>query len=375
MEERDSKRVREGSASLLKFREKLVRSILSSRPAKDDEDFQERHPNANPSSDSIKPSIFTFKERQTIRAAELKANMQRGTQTKAMFEDELALLGYTRQKFHERAVLAFSSLDRLDPSYRDDDKRRRTEDACDDAETRGSTTSIPQKPIEERIADTNRALMACIWHSLMSTEQIVSIGCGPGCDAMGALAFLESHGVNLSNGIVLLDYVIGAWKELVLERLVPMIVPHRVPFVRTVVCDVRESLLGEPGEKSSPRPVTNNDSNGAARVELSTASERHHRLVVVSYLLTETRQKWKVFFGHLLGLLKGTESLLLLTEPTAWQLHELLRCFGSSNSSGDRVDDDILIKAHVWLDSSRDLPHLQELDKRNGPAILLVCIT
>jgi len=386
MEERDTKRVREGSASLLKFREKLVRSILLSRPAKEDENFQNRHPNTNPSSDSIQPStITTSKERQTLRAAELKANMQRGTQTKAMFEDELALLGYTRQKFHERAVLTFSSLDRLDLSYCDDEKRRGTEDACEDAETRpkkemqGSTTSIPEKPIEERIADTNWALMACIWHRLMSTEQIVSIGCGPGCDAMGALAFLESHGVNLSNGIVLLDYVIDAWKDLVLERLVPMIVPHRIPFVRTVVCDVRESLLDEPGDKSSS-PVTNTDNNGAARIELTTASERHHRLVVVSYLLTETREKWKVFFGNLLGLLKGTESLLLLTEPTAWQLHEFLRCFGSSNSSSsntssDRVDNDLLIKAHVWLDSSRDLPHLQDLDKRNGPAILLVCTT
>jgi hypothetical protein len=231
----------------------------------------------------------------------------------------------------------------------------------------------------------------------MATEQIISIGCGPGCDAVGVLGFLESHGVKVSNGIVLLDFVMDVWKELVLDTLIPMVVPCRVPYVRTLVCDVREPLSVPPttigGESDEDHALNDNDNetdtdndnqnssstNRAAFLELTEPSTRRHRLVVVSYLLTETRQKWKSFFGHLLGLLKGTESLLLLTEPTAWQLHEFLRCFGGGGSGiGIGIgssEDDRLLKAHVWLDSSRDLPHLQDLDKRNGPAILLVCTT
>jgi len=144
--------------------------------------------------------------------------------------------------------------------------------------------------------------------------------------------------------------------------LIPRIVPNYVPSVKTVSCDVTQALL-------QGDDVGHCGANSAAHLALTNEGGMvgHHKLVVVSYLLTETRGKWKSFFRDLLGMLRDTQGLLLLTEPNAWKLHEFLRCFGMSNAK-----DNLLIKAHVWLDSSRDLPHLQALDTRSGPAALLV---
>ncbi len=330
LEEKETPRVQEGRAWLRDFREKLVPKILSAYESR----VKAQSNTNDPQKENRTTTKVTNKERRALHAAELKGNMHKGTQTESHFEDELALLGYTAQKFHERAVLAFSSLDRLDPCYRDEN-----------TETKN-----------------NAMLLACIWERLLSIEQVVSIGCGPGCDATGVLAFFESHGVKLANGILLLDFVIDAWKETALNTLIPMISP-RVPFVRTLACDVREPIL----QDSCGDETNSNKPNADACFELT--KHRNHRLIVVSYLITETRYKWKSFFADLLQLLRGTESLLLLTEPTGWQLREFLNHFGKSSNG----KDGLLIKAHVWLDSSRDYPHLQALDSRNGPAILLVC--
>lgn len=363
MEERETTRVREGSEWLLEIRQKLVPAMLASHAIRErakleadtttttiassadmpNASLKEQHKQIRQYSAAIRSKTkLTSKERQTHAAAELKANMERGTQTQSMFDDELALLGYARQKFHQRAMLAFSSLDRLDPSYR-----------------------IPTSNDEDETVNGNLELMQEIWGRLLSIQQIISIGCGPGCDAVGVLGFLQSHGVNVANGILLMDFVLDAWKESVLNTLVPIISPEFVPFVRMVPCNVKEPLSSQ----QQPNGETSSSANQQALLELTRSSERDHRIIVVSYLLTETRGTWKAFFEHLLGLLQGTQSLLLLTEPTAWQLREFLKYFGQARGS----QNDLLVKAHVWLDSSRDLPHLQDLDSRNGPAILLVC--
>ena len=442
LEERDTPKVREGSEWLLKLRQKLVPAMLASHKLKnsgqrrintDDSHAKEQattttnkhhhHHEASAVSSSSSSSSNTkpisAKEIQTLHARELKAHMQSGTQTKSMFRDELALMGYTRQKFHERAILAFSSLDRLDPIYRDGDIDNNSNNNSNDTgqrdnncngehhETNNNINNNSNSFLQQPTDITNQEQLDCMWERLLSIQQIVSIGCGPGCDAVGILGFLESHGVKPTHGMLLLDFVMDQWKESVLHILVPMMVPNHVPFVRLVTCNVREPLLYSPPPQlitttTSTVPSTPSESkrksktntatitttatspNAKAFWELTRPSERNHRLIVVSYLLTETRGTWKAFFEQLLGLLQGTESLLLLTEPTAWQLREFLKCFGqirsrkkinNNNTTTDDIQtkEDLLIKAHVWLDSSRDLPHLQKLDSRNGPATLLVC--
>ena len=111
-------------------------------------------------------------------------------------------------------------------------------------------------------------------------------------------------------------------------------------------------------------------------------------LVVVSYVLTETRGKWHAFFHDLIVArwrdrdtdnnhdnnddaqaashsplpLLSSGTLLLMSEPTAWQLHHWLQLVGS------RLSD------YEWLDSSRLSPELQLLEGRIGPAVLLARI-
>lgn len=268
---------------------------------------------------------------QTKQARDLLQNMTKGTQTEGMFTNELALAGYARQKFVERAVLAFATLDRLDPTV---------------SPTKlllGSGTSV----------DIN---VSFFWERLKQIKQVWSIGCGPGCDAFGILAFLESHALKLDDGILLMDFVIDQWKSVILNELIPNVSPRYVPTIKTELCDVRYSL--------KTNPV-----NAAAMKKLEPFLRKSSRcdvtrcpLVVVSYLLTETRHQWKAFFFDLLTELQGTQTLLLLIEPTAWQLHDFLKLF-----------KDEFLKAYIWLDSSRDTPHLQSLEARLGPAILMGC--
>lgn len=298
--------------------------------------------------------------------------MQRGTQTESMFDDELALLGYTRQKFYERAVLAFASLDRLDPSYRNnssiDSVSNDINDINANANDNDNSSAAGGIGLNGNCIKTdseNDDLVRCMWYRLMKSKQLISIGCGPGCDATGVLGFFTSHEVQLENGILLMDFVVDRWKKIVLDQLIRMLVPSHVPFVKTIDCDVRDSLLQVQTTEHAMNMNCTSNNNRRAFLELGQASISSNRLVVVSYLLTETRHKWISFFQDLLSMLQGSESLLLLTEPTGWQLHEFLECFSTTENN--------LVKAHVWLDSSRDLPHLQTLDKRNGPAILLVC--
>ena len=364
-EERETGRVREGSALLLKFWMQLATLVVSSSPPSSSSISSSSNEIGHPVTTSTTTAAIT-KKQQTIRAAELKANMQRGTQTESMFDDELALLGYTRQKFYERAVLAFASLDRLDPTYRDNISADTVSNYVNNINGNDSAAGgIGLNGNCDETDSENDDLVRCMWYRLMNTKQLISIGCGPGCDATGVLGFLTSHEVQIENGILLMDFVVDRWKKIVLDQLIRMLVPLHVPFVKTVRCDVRDSLLQEQTTKHAMTNYTSNNNNHRAFLELGQESISSNRLVVVSYLLTETRHKWKSFFQDLLSMLQGSESLLLLTEPTGWQLHEFLECFSTAENN--------LVKTHVWLDSSRDLPHLQTLDKRNGPAILMVC--
>jgi hypothetical protein len=255
----------------------------------------------------------TDKKFQTNQARTLLRNMTKGTQTESMFDNSTALLGYTRQKFNERAALALSSLDKL--------KLRRP------------------------VSSSTQQLLEC----LMKTQSLCSIGCGPGCDAVGVLSFLRAHECNLER-VVLMDYVMPQWKQLIIARLTDVLIPSYVPQIDTASCDIRLSI--------------HDPSNGSALTELirgaadSSVVSSKIDMIVISYVLTETRGKWHAFMQDLVKMLRpGT--LLLMSEPTAWQLHHFL------DLCGDHLD------CHEWLDSSRWTPALQPLEGRIGPAVLL----
>lgn len=140
-----------------------------------------------------------------------------------------------------------------------------------------------------------------------------------------------------------MDYVMPHWKRLIIDPLTDIICPSFVTTVETAACDVRYSLQDERNMQAL---------HGLA----STATID---LVVVSYLLTETRDQWKEFFQDLLNSMSKS-CLLLLSEPTAWQLHSFTNLFAD------------YVSEIQWLDSSQDFPELQPLEGRMGPAVLLL---
>ena len=381
------------------------------------------------------------REFQTTQARELLINMTRGTQTENMFENKDALLGYTRQKFVERAYLPVLSLERLfiQPITA-------TVPYTSNAEDCGGGSKVV--PITKTSALTSRSSSTQrLVDSLSSVQTICSIGCGPGCDAVGVMSFLfmlwgtkqvdtgernsESRGpkteasqhnsqckrADLQSNVqdeqpkirrlILMDYVMPKWKQLVLDPLaIQLLIPNKyVDDVDMATCDIRRPLFQDESNEAAlnvvlkpkeeagqlPKdPFNALDSSGTiANIEFpSTSSEVD--LIVVSYVLTETRGKWHEFFRDLvLGkcervnenatvdmhctdskdlttsdtaqsrsiLRSGT--LFLMSEPTAWQLHYWLELVGESLSD------------YEWLDSSRFAPELQTLEARVGPAVLL----
>jgi hypothetical protein len=262
-------------------------------------------------------SSTSSKQAHTDHARALLQSMTKGTQTEDMFDNDMALVGYTRQKFMERAILAVRSLDRL----------------------------------EAVNADLHTRL-------LQNCQQIGSIGCGPGCDAVGILSFLQYHNARKVERLVLMDYVMPQWKRLVVDALIPLLTPHHVARVETASCDVRYSLTHDLNHDLHSTSTTSSSSTTVLDNIMDLTSLD---LIVVSYLLTETRGQWEDFFHDLLERLPSG-ALLLLSEPTAWKLHTFLKVY------------DDRIQTYQWLDSSRDSPEMQGLEGRMGPAVVLVCI-
>lgn len=313
------------------------------------------------------------KQKQTTEARSLLNHMTKGTQTESMFENDAALIGYTRQKFMERALLAVKSLDRLRPLVKVDMR--------DGAE---NDNLFPNQ----------------LWQRLLQVRSVLSIGCGPGCDAIGVMTFLyqqqeqrrqqqkrdnddPSHHPILDR-IILLDYVMPRWKRLVIDHLIPILTTTRpqakkkmdydadaapadprtplimVSQMDTAACDVRYSLTRDARnceawnclvKKKGETMTDNNIHDTTTTVDL----------IVVSYLLTETRDQWIDFFRDFFQeYCPHKECLILLSEPSAWQLHSFLTLFAD------------FLQGYQWLDSSRDSPDLQPMEGRSGPAVVLI---
>ena len=253
------------------------------------------------------------KSEQNKRAKDLLQHMTKGTQALKMFQDVTALRGYTRQKFHSRAGLIVESLCKLSP--------------------------------EQSSLSNQKAVIDACWKKLEKMNRVCSIGCGPGCDAVGLLAFLRGCVVNNSSSMhfVLLDYAIQEWKDAVLDDLEPILMQSFAGTVTCEHCDVTAPLL----EK---------------HVHLIATTD----MFLVSYLLTETRDKWDAYFIELVDEAKEG-AVFYFAEPLPWQLHRLIRM-----AAPDSDPSSLQKLRFAWIDSSMNYPELQELDGRSGgPAILL----
>lgn len=256
------------------------------------------------------------KTEQNKRARDLLHHMTKGTQSPTMFQDVTALRGYTRQKFYSRAGLIVESLGKLSPEQSSLSNQRDVIDAC--------------------------------WEKMCKINQICSIGCGPGCDAVGLLAFLRGYiqkrdGNPTSMHFVLLDYAMEEWKDAVLDALESILTGSFASTVTLAPCDVTTSL----------------DAHIWPLVETTD-------IFLTSYLLTETRDKWDAYFIKLVDKAKEG-AIFYFAEPLPWQLHRLIRM-----SAQDSDPSPLQKLRFAWIDSSMNHPELQELDGRaGGPALLL----
>lgn len=268
----------------------------------------------------------TLRVKQTAEARVLLQNMTKGRQQIHMFENHTALMGYVRQKFQERASLAISSLTKLDP--------RRYH---------------PQVELQQKF-----------WNQLLKVRSICSIGCGPGCDAVGNIKFLEHFAGAMSKNtvvdrIVFLDWTMEKWRFFLQPLIDELLVPEGFTATADVAfCDVLKPLSDSSNAWAKKLLLENPHDRGdkASQVESSSID-----LFVTSYLLTETRGKWRAFYQETVAMAKPG-SLFLHAEPTAWQLLTL-------------IEKTQTIIQWAWLDSSMYSPILQAIEGRAGPAVLL----
>jgi hypothetical protein len=276
-----------------------------------------------------------LKEFRTEQARTLLMNMTKGSQTESMFENEAALRGYTRHKFIERAMLMVTALSKLE--------------------------NLPESSQDYTCHERIRAKLA-------SVRSLCSVGCGPGCDAVGVAAYLSSIHQSKTTPIldyaVLMDYTVQHWDKILIP-LVNVAVPELVGDMLTSFCDARSSLTESnnavAAQLLSRRGEVDGTDNGISNHNDNDKDTNSQRLkvdlVVTSYLLSETRGQWHAFFDD---LVRRTDpgTIFIFSDPTAWQLHVFME------RNGHCMD-------FCWLDSSMHRPELQALEGRVGPAVLV----
>jgi len=286
------------------------------------------------------------KVRETQRARHLLRHMTKGTQTASMFRDKTALRGYARQKFYGRAALVIESLRKISPDS------LKLKSSC--------------------VPDLQKIELGTCWEKLGKVQSVCSIGCGPGNDVVGFIAFLKQFALkgNLDENaclreVIFLDFAMKEWKEAVLDDLTQILSPRYVQNVTCKFCDITTPLLS--GE-------SDNIENG----EIWQIVENTD-IFLTSYLLTETRNKWDQFIVQLVGLAK-IGAMFYFAEPMPWQLHRLIRLSAGDNDEKSEhsdigLDYSPLKKLRfIWVDSSMHYPELQPLDGRIGGPAVLLCI-
>jgi len=253
-----------------------------------------------------------------------------------MLKDITALRGYTRQKFHGRATLLVESLANITP---------------ESLEMAPAIYSQLDTQQQQECIDRIEIMNMC-YEKLDNIQRVCSLGCGPGNDAAGLVAFLRSYRNRKEalEEIVLLDYAIEDWQEAVLDDLTPILVPDYVSKITCESCDVTQPIKNDTVDQYI----------------------RDSDIFLTSYLLTETRNKWIEFIVQLVDLSK-VGAMFYFAEPVPWQLLQLIRM--STNQSEKSTDIDYLPLhqlRYAWIDSSIHQPLFQKLDGRSGgPAVLL----
>jgi hypothetical protein len=317
----------------------------------------------------VKTSSATIRHVQTAHARKLLRHMSKGTQTKEMLSNEVALWGYTRQKFVQRAELVLHALFQL---HSNGTSRQQ----ADNAKT-GVNKDInnANHQSHERILERQRRVRDLMRLKMKGVKRACSVACGPGNDMIGLLAYLheeqkqENKPQNNSKDAAIqqpllqsatcVDFAIEDWSRM-LTPLETIVCPAYTSEFVTMFCDITRPLAqGEQQQsRETPSPLEHQDFFSS-----ETAAEMD--IFLFSYILTETRHQWEEFVVKLVHTAKlGT--LLYFAEPAPWQLHRLLHIIEIETGETDfRLD-------HAWLDSSISFPEQQAMDRRMGPAVIML---
>lgn len=258
-------------------------------------------------------------------ACNLLRHMTKGTQELNMFEDKSALWGYTKQKFLDRAMLIYSSLTKLN------------EYANDGEEISGIGCGT-----STRCSRRNQSV-----YNLFNgdVKRACSIGCGPGNDLVGLAAFLKIHFQVKLEEAYFMDWAITNW-ETILDPLRVLLQKNcSVYETQTSSCDVTQTFC---------------DSSNSAIRKYCAISD----FISISYLLTETRGRWEKFVLEMFNV-ASDNTIFYFAEPIPWQLFRLMSLWNKQKDSCNFVLN------FIWLDSSMHHDHLQYMDGREGPAVLL----
>ncbi|KAL3782121.1 hypothetical protein HJC23_005383 [Cyclotella cryptica] len=314
------------------------------------------------------------KEVQNSKARNLLQHMTKGTQTSDMFRDVAALRGYVRKKFHGRASLIIKSFSELSPEA--------LQMAC--------TKPIENMSVSDRLKSQNqRDIMSICYDKLSQIKRVCSIGCGPGNDVVGLISILRtmlSSKMTKPEGgadecsteitepqlteVLLLDFAMKEWNEAALNDLIPILVPRYVKRISSEHCDVTMPLFS-PCKGKSEEGSESEEGNNTSVAKFVQNTD----IFLTSYLLTETRYSWDLFYVQLVQL-APVGALFYFAEPMAWQLHRLIRMSTQpsvARANCEHIDYSPLFQLKfVWIDSSMHYPELQQMDGRaGGPAVLL----
>lgn len=306
------------------------------------------------------------------KTRELFHHMTKGSQQREMFASKEVLIGYTRHKFNERAYLVVTSISKM-MSFNDE---------------------------EGKVVEKDDNKYEDILQKLEQVDTICSIGCGPGNDVVGLLVLLHQmrkkdllvREINDNDEIIIkkiifLDYAMRDWKKIVIPAMqetfkeltsTTTATAHandskiELPEIMMESCDVTYPTFSQSlnnmnhmdSLKQSKANENMNSNTSSYNDKISNdnvITGNKNMIVLISYLLTETRQKWREFMmDFILRLPKGT--LFYFAEPMTWQLHILIQMFGNNNN---------VIK-FTWLDSSFEKgAYMQNLDGRLGSAVLM----
>ena len=337
----------------------------------------------------------------------LLRHMTKGTQELNMMTSETAIWGYVSYKFAKRCLLTFDTLRRLRPE------------------------TCPNQ-LHQILGNCNhREAAALLWTHIGNVSTAVSVGGGSGNNLYAVLLLhqfyyntlktvtntekdsFESNTSPLKQ-LIVLDFASDEWHP-VISHLSEICrienkkqTEHRKQTEHesssssssSSSTEHESSSLSSPSSTSSSSTSSSsceflchqcdvtlplsNPFNERAKITLSNTN-----LIIISYLLTETRGKWNSFFMEMFdNAIPGT--LILLMEPTVWQHHIVLQLLGLEK---DEEEKDMDTNSHLflpnektyywWLDSLSPNEIVNETDTiplidagktmhRNGPGILLI---